>query len=300
MTKGHSVFQGCITALPTPFLEHDHDRVDFAGLLTLTERQIGGGVDGIAVCGSTGESGSLSVEERLAIFEYTVGLVRGRIPVIAGIGATDTRTVIALAQGADSAGADGLLVTTPPYARPTQAGLVRHFSAVATATSLPISLYNVPSRTAVDLLPDTARKLAAEHPNIEAIKEASASLDRLRVLVEETRLQVLCGEDAWIADAMELGAAGVISVVSNLVPERVAQLVRCFANGKGTPAGAPALVESLAPLLRALAVETNPAPLKAALEMLGLGRGRLRLPLAPIEEANRALVRKALVTAGLL
>ena len=174
----------------------------------------------------------------------------------------------------------------------------RHFAAIATSTTLPVSLYNIPSRTCVDLEPETVAQIADAHANVVAIKEASDSLDRLRVLIELDRVAVLCGDDRWIADAMELGAAGVIGVVSNLVPERVAALVHAFDHGANADA-APELVESLTPLVRTLAVETNPGPLKAALECMGLGNGELRLPLVRVSTENHQRIRDVLIASGL-
>lgn len=295
------LFQGSLTALPTPFEDETHERIDFASVRVMLERQVAAGTAGVVVCGSTGEASALSFDERLALVEFTVGASRGRLPIIAGIGASDTRIAAKLARGAERAGADGLLATTPPYARPNQEGLRRHFAAVAEATRLPIALYNIPARTGVDLLPETAQRIAAEHANVVAIKEASDSLERLQTLIESGTLAVLCGEDRWIADALELGAAGVIGVVSNLVPARVAALVATFRGGADSdadPNQAPALVESIAPLVHALSLDTNPAPLKAALAHLGLLREHLRLPLVPVSKEHRARIAETLEATG--
>jgi len=295
MSGPHSIFRGSITALPTPF---EGGSIDFGALVGLVERQIAGGTSALVVGGSTGEASTLCTRERKSLFEFVAGVARGRVPVIAGVGSSDTRVACELARDAKGAGASGLLVTTPPYSRPTQEGLRRHFAAVAAASPLPLALYNIPGRTGVDLVPATVAAIAAENSTVVAIKEASDSLERLRELAGETDVVVLCGEDRWIADAMELGAAGVIGVVSNLVPELVARVVACYAEG-GERGDAPALMETFAPLTRALGLETNPAPLKAALEELGLARGELRLPLVPVSSENRGTIRSALAAIGL-
>ncbi len=298
MRRLHPIFGGSITALPTPFRGDGPGRIDHGALLKLAERQIAGGTDGLVIGGSTGEATSLTADERRGLFEFTAGVVRDRVPVIAGVGASDTRTACELAVAAQLAGVHGLLVATPAYSRPTQEGLVQHFSAVARVTDLPIALYNIPGRTAVDLLPETAARVAGAHDNVVAIKESSDSLERLRALLDETELVVLCGEDRWIADALELGCGGTIAVVSNLAPAQVARLVHLFDQPTGHDE-APAILEQLSPLIRALSVESNPAPLKAALELLGLASGHLRLPLVPISEPSREKVLAALRGCGL-
>ncbi|HED64156.1 MAG TPA: 4-hydroxy-tetrahydrodipicolinate synthase [Planctomycetes bacterium] len=301
-TRDTPIFSGSITALPTPFRDDSRRSIDYPALLGLIERQVGAGTDGLVVGGSTGEGSALSFDERVALFEYSAGAVRGRIPVIAGIGTSDTRIAVELASGAASAGVDALLATTPSYARPSQEGLVAHFAEVASATPLPIALYNIPSRTGVDLQPETVARIAREHPNVVAIKEASDSLERLRILIETTPVAVLCGEDRWIADALELGAAGVVGVASNLVPARIANLVALFGLGRRgaepDPSKAPALMESVAPLVRALTLETNPTPLKSALAHLGLLEEVVRLPLVPVEASHRSRIRDVLEAVG--
>jgi 4-hydroxy-tetrahydrodipicolinate synthase len=282
-------------ALPTPFRG---GRLDFQTLRRLVDYQVEGKSDGIVVAGSTGEAVTLTPDERRSVVEFCVGAARGRLPVIAGVGTSDTRASCQLAEAAERAGADGLLVSTPAYNRPQQRGLVEHFGAVAKASDLPVVLYNIPARTAVDLLPETVGTIAGRHANVIAIKEASPSIERVRELVALGAVDVLCGEDAWIVDGIQLGAVGVVGVVANLVPARVSELVHDLMAGRN--AQAPGLVEALNPLVRALFLETNPAPLKAALELLGLCSGELRLPLVPIAEGTRAELRKALQRYGLL
>ena len=289
------VFHGSMTALPTPFCG---GAVDHLALLDLIERQIAGGTAGLVVGGTTGEAAALSVEERTALFAYVAGAVRGRVAVVAGVGSSDTRVSCTLSRAARAAGCDGLLASTPAYNRPSQEGLRRHFAAIAETTRLPIALYNIPGRTGVDLTPATAAELAARHTNVVAIKEASGSLERVRDLIELQTLGVLCGDDDRIVDCMQLGAVGVIGVVSNLAPRRVADLVEALSPG-GDPSSAPALVEPLAPLIACLSLEANPAPLKAALEVLGLCGGELRLPLAPVAARHAESIRAALAAASI-
>lgn len=285
--------RGSIVALPTPFRD---GRVDFASLRTLVELQIQGGSDGLVAAGSTGEAVALTASERLSVIEFVAGHSKGRVPVLAGVGMSETRLACEMARAAEHAGANGLLASTPAYNKPQQRGLLAHFGAIAQASRLPLVLYNIPSRTGVDLLPPTVSAIAKAHANVIAIKEAGTSLERVKELVAADAVDVLLGEDSWIADGLQLGAVGVIGVVANVAPRTVAELVHGLLAGETSQA--PALVERLAPLMSALFLEPNPAPLKAALEWMGLSTGELRLPLAPIEDATRAKLRAALLAAG--
>ncbi len=285
--------RGSLVALPTPFRG---GRVDFGSLRTLVELQIRAGSDGLVAAGSTGEAVALTSDERLSVIEFVAGTARKRVPVLAGIGVSETRLACELARAAERAGASGLLASTPAYNKPQQRGLVAHFGAVAEASALPLVLYNIPSRTGVDLLPATVAAIAAAHANVVAIKEAGTSLERVKELVNANAVDVLLGEDSWIADGLQLGAVGVVGVAANVVPKLVAELVRGLLAGR--TADAPALVERLAPLVGALFLEPNPAPLKAALEWMGLATGELRLPLVPIEDGTRTKLRAALLKAG--
>ncbi len=289
------LFRGSWVALPTPFRD---GHVDYPALQRLIEFQIKGRSDGIVPTGSTGEAVTLSPRERISVIEFCAGVASGRIPVLAGVGSSDTQLSCELALAAQRAGAQGVLVSTPAYNKPTQRGLARHFGAIAAASTLPVALYNIPARTGVDLLPATVDAIVAEHPSVVAIKEASASIERIRELVALGSVDVLCGEDAWIADAIHLGAIGVIGVVANVVPERVRELVHALLDGDARRA--PHLVESLAPLVRAMFVEPNPVPVKAALELLGLCSSEVRLPLVPLERENAEELRNALLGAGVV
>lgn len=290
-----SLLRGSLVALPTPFRD---GHVDYPALRRLIEFQLANGTDGLVAAGSTGEGVALSPCERLGVIEFCAGTIAGRVPLLAGVGASGTQQTRELAVGAERAGASALLVSTPAYNKPPQRGLVAHFGAIAGASPLPVVLYNIPSRTGIDLLPPTVCAIAREHPNVVAIKEAGTSLERVQELVREGSVEVLLGEDAWIADGLQLGAVGVVGVVANVAPKLVSTLVHDLLARRTERA--PELVERLAPLMSALFLETNPAPLKAALERLGLCSGELRLPLVPIDEGTRVRLLVALERSGVL
>ena len=294
MSPAHPIFQGSLVALPTPF---SGERLDLESMLHLIEHQVQARSDGLVIAGSTGEGVTLTQRERLTLFEYCAGVAGGRIAVIAGIGGSATREALELAVGAERAGVQALLVTTPAYNRPGQLGLERHFEAVAKATDLPIALYNIPDRTGVDLLPESVGRLVERCPNIVAIKEASNSLERLKELIELEQLAVLTGDDHLILEALDLGVAGIVGVVANLAPDRVLEILRKHASA---PAEAKAICNSLRPLIEALHCESNPGPLKHALECMGWMQADLRLPLVPVSRTSAKLIHGALVSADLL
>lgn len=283
--------QGSYVALATPFRDGAIDYSAFSGLI---ERQVAARSDGLVVAGTTGESATLDSAEYRALVEFTRGAVRGRLPVLIGVGTNATRETVERARIAESSGADGLLVVTPYYNRPGQRGLLAHFAAVAQTTRLPIVLYNIPKRTGCDLEPATAAALAATHPNIVAIKETVCTKERFAALIE-AGLAVFTGEDTFLADGMQWGASGAISVIGNLRPAQVAELLRCAVPG-GDANRAAAFVEELAPLIDALGLESNPAPLKHALEALGLASGELRLPLVSVTEETARVIEERLGT----
>lgn len=283
-----STFHGSIVALPTPFQD---GAIDFRRFGQLIERQIAAGSHGLVVAGTTGEAATLDEGERQALFEYAVGITRARVPVLAGVGTNATRSSTRMARRAEEAGVDGCLVVTPYYNRPTQAGLELHFRSVAEATRLPIVLYNVPARTCVDLLPATTLALAGALPNVVAIKEATTPA-RVAELARSGAIDVLCGEDGWIADGMHAGACGVVGVVANLVPHRVVELLAALE--REDEASAARHVEELAPLVRALFRETSPGPLKHALSAMGLCAEELRAPLVPVGPETASEVERAL------
>ena len=275
---------GSITALATPFA--GDGAVDTDAFARLIDAQLAAGTSAVVVAGSTGEAAALEDSEYRALLAFAVHRIGGRIPVLAGTGASSTNRTLALTRLAADLGADAALVVTPPYVRPTQSGLLAHYRAVADAGGLPVVLYNVPPRTGCDLLPETAGELAA-HPNIVGIKEARAEPERMDALLQHRSpgFAVLSGDDPTAARAMLAGADGVVSVASNVVPgafRRLCQLAR-----SGDEAGALALDRRLGELYRFLGVEPNPIPVKALLELNAIGRG-LRLPLQPLSSTHAA------------
>lgn len=277
-------FQGSLVALVTPFRGGE---LDLESLRALIDWHVSSGTDGLVIAGTTGEGATLTEEERGRLFVAAVERARGRMPVIAGVGTNSTRTTIEYAKAAERCGVDGLLVVTPYYNKPTQKGLALHFGLVAESVRLPVVLYNVPSRTGVDLQPETVREVADRFEHVVAVKEALPSIERAKRLVAETPAALLCGDDGSTADFVLAGAVGVIGVMNNVAPAEVSRLVRACAP-KGDSRIAAGLVERLAPLVRDLYIESNPGPVKAALAMLGRCSDELRPPLAAMEPANRA------------
>ena len=280
---------GSLVALPTPF---SNGALDLETLGDLIDLHVERGTDGLVVNGTTGEAATLTDYERRTAVDFAIERSAGRLPVVVGTGTNATRTSIEHTRTAAAAGADAALVVTPYYNRPTQRGLVAHYAAVAEASTIPIVLYNVPSRTGCDLLPDTVAEIGRRAPNAIAIKEASGSVERGRELIERSGLAVLAGEDHLIAPLVALGAVGVVGVVANVVPELVAELCRVAAPG-GDPQRTAELTGVLAPLIRALFVEPNPVPVKTALAAMGHGTGEVRLPLVALAEASREVVLAA-------
>lgn len=284
--------RGSFVALPTPFCAEHPERIDFQALGRLIELQVKGGTDGLVVAGTTGEAATLRDAEREAVVAFCVGQAGGRLPVLAGVGTNDTRTTLRHARAARDAGASGLLVVTPYYNRPEASGLRRHYGTLADAVDLPLVLYNVPARTGVDLQPETVAQLFEQHENVCAIKQASSDAGRIEALLE-CGIDVLCGEDLQVPDAMLSGAVGAIGVVGNLFPAEMAQLVHESAPG-GDHTLAAARFEELSPVMRALFLESNPVPLKAALALFGLASGDVRSPLAPLAPENLSRLQEAL------
>jgi 4-hydroxy-tetrahydrodipicolinate synthase len=281
---------GCFTALVTPFRD---GHIDEPALRALVEQQIEGGVSGLVPCGTTGEAPALTAAEWDRVVATTVETAAGRVPVLAGTGSNSTATTIERTQRARALEADGALIVTPYYNKPTQEGLYRHFVAIAEAVDLPIVLYNVPGRTSVNLLPETVVRLAAV-PGIVGIKEASGSLDQASQIVREapSGFVVLSGDDSLTLPIMGVGGSGIISVVSNIVPEAVSELTSACLAGDFTTGRTMHL--ALFDLCRAMFVETNPVPVKAAAALLGYCTPEVRLPLAPLSEAAQRRVESAL------
>jgi 4-hydroxy-tetrahydrodipicolinate synthase len=290
-------FRGSIAALPTPFLDEDERPLDREAFKHLIELQIDGGGDGLVIAGTTGEAATLRRVERVALVRMAVETAAGRFPVLAGVGTNDTAASVELARDAAGAGANGLLAVAPYYNRPSQRGLVAHFGALAAATELPLVLYDIPQRTGISIEPETLARIARENPTVVALKAATVDEQRLRAFLD-TGVEVLAGDDLAIPQARRLGAVGAIGVVAALAPRLTAELVRESERG-GDTALAERAYERLAPLARALFLDTNPVPLKAALGMLGLANDVLRLPLVTLEEQHRPELQAALELVGL-
>jgi 4-hydroxy-tetrahydrodipicolinate synthase len=288
------MFEGAYTAIVTPFQD---GKVHVDTLKKLVERQIENGISGIVPCGTTGESPTLSHEEHHQVVESTIRFAAGRVKVIAGSGSNSTSEAVELTEHAREAGADAALVITPYYNKPTQQGLYLHFKKVAESVDIPIVLYNVPGRTGVNLEVDTIVRLA-DIPNIVAVKEASGSLIKVARIVSRTRLKVLSGEDPLTFPIMAIGGHGVISVTANVAPQRVATMVQCALQGDHP--GALELHHRLFDLSSKLFLETNPIPVKAALSMMGLVKDELRLPLCPMSDDKRPILRAELEKLELL
>jgi 4-hydroxy-tetrahydrodipicolinate synthase len=278
------MFKGSIVAIVTPF---SNGAVDEEKLRELVEFQIVNGTDAIVPCGTTGESSTLDYEEHDRVIQVVVEQVNKRVPVIAGTGSNSTREAIELTAHAKKLGADGALLVTPYYNKPTQEGLYRHYMAVADAVALPQILYNVPGRTAVNLLPETVARLA-EHRNIVAIKEATGSLQQGSEVLAlcGDKIDVLSGDDFITFPLMACGAKGVISVLANVMPKEVASLVDAFFAGKMEEARQWHL--KLLKISNAMFIETNPVPVKTAVALMGKASDEVRLPLAPMSDTNKA------------
>ena len=288
-------FRGSYVALPTPFLNGE---LDLEALSELVEFHAEHSTDGLVVAGTSGESATLNDYERRSVIDHVIARSHGLLPVIAGTGTNDTRHSIELTRFAEAAGANGVMCVTPYYNKPSQRGLELHYAAIAEATALPVVLYNVPGRTSCDLKPATVAAIRTAHENVVALKEASASLGRVRELREASDIALICGEDALIADFMALGAVGVIGVVGNVAPREVAELCRSSAPG-GDATRTAELCAFLAPLVHDLFIESSPVPLKTALAAMGLCREEVRLPLAPLLTENRERLLATFQEAGL-
>jgi 4-hydroxy-tetrahydrodipicolinate synthase len=291
------MFSGSLVAIVTP-MQAD-GAVDYAALERLVELHVSAGTDGLVVAGTTGESATLTKPEHIAVIEAVVGYTEKRVPVIAGTGSNSTAQTIELSKTVSSLGVDGYLVVTPYYNKPPQQGLYEHFTAIADAVDEPVMLYNVPGRTAVDLLPATVARLAV-HPGIFGIKEATGDLSRVPVLRElcGDEFMLYSGDDPTSRDFMLAGGNGVVSVTANLVPAAMAEMCRAAIGGDA--ARAAELDEPLTGLHNDLFVESNPIPVKWALERIGLIDGGLRLPLIRLAEDKQGAVEAALQQAGLL
>ena len=277
-----TVFTGAATAIITPFKDN---KIDYDSFGKLIDWQINEGIDAIVVCGTTGEASTLTDQEHKDAIKFAVEKVSGRVPVIAGTGSNDTAYAIEMTEYACSVGADAILLVTPYYNKATQKGLIKSFTAVADASTKPIILYNVPSRTGCNILPATAAKLA-EHENIVAIKEASGNISQIAELAALTRgkLDIYSGNDDQIVPILSLGGKGVISVLSNPMPRATSKLCHEFFDGNIEKSLQMQL--DLLPFVNALFCEVNPIPVKAAMANMGFCENSLRMPLTPMEEEH--------------
>jgi 4-hydroxy-tetrahydrodipicolinate synthase len=291
------MFTGTYTAIVTPF---KNGQIDEGALARLIRAQIKGGVDGIVPVGTTGESATLDYEEHIRVIAFSVKCAAGKVKVIAGTGGNSTKEAIYLTREAEKAGADASLQVAPYYNKPTQEGIFQHFLEVARATKLPIILYSIPGRCGVEIGVETVQRLAAACKNIVSIKEAGGNADRVSQLRAALPLQftILSGDDSLTLPFMAVGAQGVVSVASNVIPRQVVQMVKAFASGR--TAAALKLHAKFYPVFKDLFIETNPVPVKAALTMMGVIAEEYRLPLVPMAAANREKLAKTLQACGVL
>ena len=292
------MFKGSLVALITPF--DKNNQVDEQGIRELVEFQIKNGTDGIVPCGTTGESPTLSHEEHKKVIELTVKAVAGRIPVIAGTGSNSTEEAIDLTASAKDIGAQGVLLVMPYYNKPTQKGLYMHFKTIVERVDIPAIVYNVPSRSGVNMLPATLAELA-DLKNIVAVKEASGDLEQMTEIMYLCRdkLTLLSGDDKILLPVLSIGGKGIISVVANIIPDKVSLMVKKFQKGHYQEAR-DIFMEAIYPLSRAMFYETNPIPVKTAVRLMGLPAGKLRLPMVDMEESNLIKLKNDLKEFGLL
>lgn len=289
-----ALFKGSGVAIITPFTQ---DGVDFEKLGQLLDWHVEQGTDAIIICGTTGEATTMTDEEKKAAYKFTVEKIAGRIPVIAGTGSNDTHHSIELSKYAESVGCDGLLLVSPYYNKTTQKGLIAHYTAIADAVNIPIVLYNVPGRTGLNINPDTVRTLA-KHKNIVAVKEASGNISQIVEIGTfcSDEFYMYCGNDDQVVPLLSVGGIGVISVVANIAPKEMHDMVVKYLDGDLK--GAMELQLKIKPLNDALFCEVNPIPVKTAMNLLGYEVGELRLPLVDMEPKNLEYLKRTLVNYG--
>ena len=292
------MFKGSIVAIVTPFSKKGD--VDESTLIKLVEFHVKNGTDGIVPCGTTGESATLNYEEHERVIEICIKASDNRVPIIAGTGSNSTQEAIEMSLYAKKAGADGLLLVSPYYNRPTQKGLYLHFKAIADKVDLPIILYNIASRTGVNIEPETIAKLATDCKNIIAVKEASGSLDQMSRIIAlcGSKITMLSGDDSLTLPLMAIGGEGIISVVANIIPKDVKAMVSAFSEGDLRLA--QRLHFKMLPLIKAVFIETNPIPVKTAMGLMGLCEPSLRLPMCEMMPENLAKLKIAMKEYGLL
>jgi 4-hydroxy-tetrahydrodipicolinate synthase len=291
------MFTGAITAIVTPFKD---GKIDFAAFEKILEFQIKEGIDAVVPCGSTGESATMSHDEHKEFIKFTVDKTKGKVKVLAGTGSNNTAEAIELTQAAEKLGADGVLLISPYYNKPTQEGLYRHYKAIAENTSLPLVLYNVPGRTAKNMEASTVIRLANDFENVVAVKEASGDLDQMAAIIKDAPkdFNVISGDDALTLPLYALGGKGVISVLSNVAPAKVVKLCRLCEAGNFSEARK--LHFELHSLFSAMFIETNPIPVKTAVGLMGFCSDELRLPLTPMEDKNKEKLKEVLKKGGLI
>ncbi len=289
-------FRGSIVAMITPFTEDG--KIDRDGVERLINFHIENGTDAILLAGTTGESATLTHDEHKELIKMGVEIANGRIPIVAGTGSNSTAEALDLTRAAREAGADAALLITPYYNKPTQKGMYLHFKKIAEEVDIPIILYNVPSRTGINLLPDTVAKLS-EIPNIVAVKEASGNLGQMVQIVSKVKegFKLMSGDDQLLLPILSIGGTGVISVVANIIPKDMAQMIKEWE--AGNVGKAREMYYKMYPLAQAMFYETNPIPVKTAAGLLGLPTGPLRLPLAPMDDVNLERMKKAMRDYGL-
>ena len=293
-----AIFEGAGVALVTPF--HQDGSVNYEKLTEILEEQIAGGTDAIVICGTTGESSTMTHEEHLEVIRYTCEKVAGRIPVIAGTGSNCTREAIDMSRGAEKVGADGLLLVTPYYNKATQKGLIAHYTAIAESVRIPILLYHIPGRTGVTMQPETIVKLCREVPNIVGVKEASGNISAISTMMAlaDGCVDLYSGNDDQIVPLLSLGGKGVISVLSNVAPRQAHDICRYYFEGD-VKTSAKMQLEAI-PLGNQLFCEVNPIPVKAAMNLQGKDVGPLRMPLTEMEPEHKEALAAAMRTYGIL
>ncbi|MDY6967134.1 MAG: 4-hydroxy-tetrahydrodipicolinate synthase [Spirochaetota bacterium] len=289
------MFEGLFTALVTPF---KNGKIDYDALEKIIEMQIEGNVDGVVPMGTTGESPTVSFDEHKEFIKKVVMLVNNRAKVIAGTGANSTKEAVYLTKSAEEDGVDGVLLVNPYYNKPPQRGLIDHFETIANSVSIPIILYNIPGRTAINFQPESIKELISRVDNIVAIKEASGDISQMMRTFElcGEKISLISGDDNLLLPLLAIGGKGVISVISNILPSKVKEIISLF-NNKKYEESRKAFYKLL-PLCRAMFLETNPIPIKAAMEMAGYCSSEVRLPLVPLAEDNRNELKNALINYG--
>ncbi len=295
------MFSGSFVAIITPFFDSGDKKgqIDYEGLGKLIEFHIDNGTSGIVPCGTTGESATLTHDEHNEVIKYVVEKVNKRVPVIAGTGSNSTHETISLTRYAKKVGADAALIITPYYNKPMQKGLVVHYSTVAEEVDIPIVMYNVPGRTGLNMLPETVAELA-KIKNIVAVKEASGILDQVSNIIQlcGKDIDVMSGDDALTLPMLSLGAKGVISVVANIVPQDMVNMIKSFK--VGNLEGAQKLHYKMFPLIKAMFMETNPIPVKTAAGLMNISSAELRLPLTPMSEGNLTKLKEVMKKCNLI